>query len=234
MHQRTDRPDSVPADPFAWRPQVPRITRKAPAIKDPVLEPIWSGTRVLAHFEADTPAGTDRRRLRLIDEAGTDVSDREQDVVDELESAIVAFDAIIDGILTTQATRGGEGASIVHTPQVSRGSVFLPRDAGIDVQSPPPAVPGVVAFVGVDLLRVDGQALFDVPLLERKRVLESIVRQTDRVRVSIFTRPPVDPWLASWKSTGFKGAMLKAANSRYVPGGYSEEWTTVTRLQQRR
>jgi hypothetical protein len=230
-------------DTGAWRPQVPLATRRAPTIRDPILEPLWSGTRVLVHFEAAIPSADEDetsashpepRLLRLVDEKGRDVTAGEPVVVRELGLAVLALDAVVDGILTTQATRGSEGTSIVHRPQVSRGSVFLPRDAGIDVVRPGDDRELVMAFVAIDLLRLDGQPLLDLPLLERKRLLEAVVDPSERVRVSVFTRPPVDPWVASWKAAGFRGAMLKGANGRYEPGGYAADWTEVTRLQQRR
>src|SRR3970040_794668 len=89
---------------------------------------------------------------------------------------------------------------------------------------------GRVAFVAVDLLRVAGQTLLDLPLLERKRLLDTLIRQRDLVRVSPYTRPPLRPWILSWKSLGFDGAVVKAANSRYVPSTVTEEWTVVTKL----
>ena len=82
----------------------------------------------------------------------------------------------------------------------------------------------LVAFVAVDLLRLDGEELLDVPLLERKRLLEQVVAAGDLVRVTPFVRPPLEGWLNSWKAAGFAGAILKAANSRYVPGRETDEW----------
>jgi hypothetical protein len=229
MHRR-DAPAPPPADPADWLPQQPRATRRAPAIRDPLVEPYWSGTRVLVHFEAGPDGGASELRV-VADGEPTDV---DEELRDAIGRSLLCLDAVLDGVLTDQATRGGEGASIVHRPEVSRGSVFLPRDAGIEVVRPPAPSPGTVAFVAFDLLRLDGQSLLDVPLLERKRLLDSTLDPGPRVRVSPYTRPPVDPWVASWKGAGLRGAMLKAANSRYEPGGYTEEWTAVTRLQQRR
>ena len=89
-------------------------------------------------------------------------------------------------------------------------------------------------LVAVDLLRVDGESLLDIPLLERKRLLEGVVVPSDRVRISVHTRPPVSTWVASWKAAGLRGAMMKGANSRYVPGGFSADWRTVTQIAGRR
>ncbi len=224
--------EPIPRDPLEWRPQVPLLTRRARTIPDPIVEPLWTGTRALLHFEAgdDGPP----RRLVLIDSDGHDVTAREPGLAEEIGRSIMALDAVVDGILTVQATRSGEGAAIIHQASIGRGSIFMPRDAGIDVERKDAYPDQIMAYVALDLLQVDGQPLFELPLLERKRILESLVQQGERVRVAPYTRPPVDPWVASWKGAGFKGAMLKAANGRYTPGGYAPDWTTVTRLQHKR
>ena len=81
-----------------------------------------------------------------------------------------------------------------------------------------------MAFVAVDLLWIDDQSLLDVPLLERKRVLESVLRESELVRVGVYVRPPIDPWIGSWRTMGFRRMSFRGANSRYVPGAKNREW----------
>ncbi len=45
------------------------------------------------------------------------------------------------------------------------------------------------AFVAIDLLWLDGEPLDDVPLLERKRLLDTVLAQSRLVRVTPFVRP---------------------------------------------
>lgn len=223
---------SARADPRQWRPQVPLPTRRPPTIRDPIVEPLWSGVRVIAHFEQPNP--DDEGRAVLLDQDGDDTSDFEPGLTAELARSVMAADAVIDGVLTRQATRTGEGAAVVVRDGITPVSLIVPRDVEINVERLDRDLHiGEVAFVAVDLLRVDGQPLLEIPLLERKRLLEGVIVQGQRIRVSPFTRPPVDPWVASFKAAGFKGAMLKAANGRYRPGGWAEDWTAITRLKQR-
>ena len=93
----------------------------------------------------------------------------------------------------------------------TRGADFEPHD--------------VVNVVLVDLLWLDGQWLLDVPLLERKRVLESIVPPERLVRPSPFVREPLGSWIGSWRAQGFRAMSFKAANSRYRPGETADDWT---------
>ena len=212
-----------------WRPQHARRPHVLPSIKDPIVEPSWDGLQVLAHFDLERGAA-DRPWLRLIDEAGDDLAAEAdyEDVTAELRRAVLAVDAVIDGWLTTQATRSGEGAMVSHVLKPSAVAVLTGRPGTLTTaELPPPDEEPVMAFVAVDLLRVDGQDLLAVPLLERKRLLEGVLRPSTLVRVSPFTRPPLGQWLATWKASGFSGALLKAANGPYEPGSVANDWAFV-------
>jgi len=224
---------AVPRDPHEWRPQEARRSKRMPEIRDPILEPFWSGIRVIAHFRAER-GGEEASSLELIDEEGDEVSHVAPDTAAALARSIMALDAVVDGILTPQATADGTGTSLVASAYVPATSFILPQKP--EVTHEPPRGKrrrfGEMAFVALDLLGVDGQQLLDLPLLERKRQLESLFIQSELVRVSPFTRPPVKPWLSSWKSAGFRGVMMKAANSRYRPGGETSEWVLIERESQ--
>lgn len=227
------RTTDIPANPRDWRPQQYRPTRRTPAIRDPILEPLWSGLRVMAHFRADV-SGDGTGALQLLDADGVEVSDIATEAAEALRGAVLAIDAVIDGILTRQATTGGEGAGIVPWAEISPTGMLLPRTPELTFapsKDAPRDTP--IAFVGLDLLVVDGQPLFDLPLLERKRVLESLIVESELVRVSPHVRPPIGQWLSSWQSAGFRGVMMKAANSRYRPGELSAEWTAIERINKR-
>jgi bifunctional non-homologous end joining protein LigD len=220
------------ADPLAWRPTEPHAKSRPAEILDPIIEPRWRGRRVLAHFDLERYGREADPWLVLIDDHGSDATDAEPDVTRALAAAIIAIDAVIDGYLTDEATRGGEGTLTTTAIQTSRFGTFV-RAPDLEVAEHVPAEdapPPKVAFVAIDLLRVDGQPLLDVPLLERKRILDGLIRQTELVRVTPYTRPPVRSWLTTWKASGFEGAVLKAANSRYVPSSTTDQWTVVTKL----
>jgi bifunctional non-homologous end joining protein LigD len=226
-------PPRIPDDPLDWRPQEPLVTRVAVTIRDPIVEPLWSGTRVLVHVETHRDGSAPA--VRMMERSGVELSGEDPDLTAAIGAAVLAGDVVLDGILTSQATRGSAGTAIVPQARLSVMDTMFSRDPGIEIRRP--ATDDVLvdeAFVAVDLLRVDGQALLDVPLLERKRLLESVVEQGPLVRISVFCRPPVDPWVASWQSAGLRGAMMKSANGRYIPGDRTPEWRTLTRIASRR
>jgi hypothetical protein len=164
-------------------------------VRDPLIEPLWTGVRTLA----------------AIDDSGT---------------------TLIDGFLTKQTAHA---ASVVvwpdEMPSVGR-LVGLRRNRAIDTMTLKEETLAAhtfeseeaVSFVATDLLWLDDTSLLDVPLLERRRLLESVLVESDVVRVGAFIRPPIESWVSSWRSVGFSGLTYKAANSRYLPGQPNPDW----------
>lgn len=224
-------PAVIPANPLDWRPQKVRHGRFVPQIVDPLVEPLWSGTRVIVHYsETEANKWGD---IVVRDEFGDDALDDAPMALDFLRRSVAAADAVIDGVITTQATSGGEGLAIVLSGRTKPIQRMFIGGPGSDVTFEPPKDTrhqGEPAFVAVDLLSVDGQQLFDVPLLERKRILEGIVAESELVRVSPVVRPPLRQWFSSWRAAGFKGLIIKSSNSRYEPGGMTAAWATVERM----
>lgn len=209
----------------SWRPQA-FGRRNARDIRDPIIEPMWHGDRVTVTVSGDAIAVTD------VD--GAEVSDDVDDIVAQLRDAILADGVILDGYLTHQATPLTGTLYLIGTELPTAGQMTsqllvgrgLSARAMTKVEDEPANVDksNPLAFVAVDLLLVDGQALLDIPLLERKRLLESVLRESDLVRRGAYIRPPVDTWLASWRSLGFRELAYKAANGRYRPGAVNDTW----------
>jgi ATP-dependent DNA ligase len=83
------------------------------------------------------------------------------------------------------------------------------------------------AFVAVDLLELEGEPLLDVPLQERRRLLESVIREGESVRLSPVVRHPIDAWLATWRASGFTHYVAKRQNARYAAGEQNDDWLKV-------
>ena len=231
MKTRIDSLETLPDNPRDWRPQKAKQARYSEVI-DPIVEPMWTGIRVLAHFE-EADKEDEWGRVTIIDEYGDDATLDAPHAVEQLRRAIRARSAVIDGVITREATAGGENTAIGLFPTVNPlRKFFLGGTAASDVKYEPrgPRREGAPAFVALDLLSVDGQHLFDVALLERKRLLQSLIEETELVRVSPWARPPVRSWFNTWRSAGFRGMMMKGSNSRYRPGEETSEWARVERM----
>jgi ATP-dependent DNA ligase len=231
-------PLPVPDDPLRWAPMRAYAGRRAFDITDPLVEPLWSGTRALAHVTV-TPDADPPVEVRLIEELGLELSEELPAVVEALAKGVLALDAIVDGVITRQLALDGVGAAAIPEVRGRPTEMFVRSNLDFDVEpgglvADQLAASEVDGFVAVDLLRLDGTSLLAVPLLERKRLLESVIAPGPLLRVSLHVRPPVDPWIASWKSMGLAGGIVKAANSRYRPSDDTVEWRVVRHLNRRR
>lgn len=150
-------------------------------------------------FEPDWPglrliATVSDGRVHLTDLAGRSVDDL-PDASALLSRAVRAARAVIDGTWTRQ-------------PFVDEEGEAAERDA----------------FVALDLLELDGEPLLDVPLQERRRLLESVIEENLQVRVSPMVKQPVGGWLAGWRRAGFTHYHARHQNARYHPGRRNDDW----------
>lgn len=212
----------------SWLPQQ-FGERRAAAVDDPLIEPLWTGPRVLILVDGST--------VRVTDGDGDPV-ELPEEIRDQLVAAVRGARIVIEASLTPEpiqdlaaiaardriatpkpgemagqliiGSRGGRKAQLIAEAEEARRRSTLPADD--------------FAIVAVDLLWLDDDPLLDVPLLERRRILEAVLDESERIRRSIHVRPPVDAWLGSWRSFGFGSLAYKAANSRYRPGAANDDW----------
>lgn len=201
-------------------------------IRDPLVEPLWAGVRVLAAI--------DGAEATMVDDAGGPIEEH-PDIAAALAEASLAEQLIVDGYLTMMTVRDGSAVYVAMddlptaSQLASRPLLGIRRTRAEEVTKQMEAAriartfgpDDDISFVAVDLLWLDGEFLLDVPLLERRRILESAIGESDLVRRGVFVRPPLDAWIGSWRALGFTGISLKGANSRYEPGVASDEWASA-------
>jgi hypothetical protein len=216
-----------------WRPQL-FGDKRAATIDDPIIEPLWTGPRILAFVNRST--------VRLTDADGGPI-DGHEDAAEALRAAVGGATVLVEAFLTPEPLRAAEGLAsrdIVSLPKPGQAMTQmiigvrgerkerLKKDQDEARQRTIEGAADRLALVAVDLLWLDDESLCDVPLLERKRILESVVVESDLVRVGIHVKPPVDTWLGSWRAFGFRKLAYKSANSRYLPGRKNEAWATAS------
>jgi ATP-dependent DNA ligase len=211
-----------PANPDDWRPQ--RFGRGFRAIRDAIVEPSWEGVRVLARLSGG--------QTRFTDEDGVDCTDEFAAVGSAVAAAALAGDFIVDGFLTVEATQIVAGRPMAGIQTPTKGQVMTQWIAGSRaVRSSPPErhldPERPIAFVAVDLLSIDGARLLDVPLLERKRILDGALAPTELVRITPFVQAPGGSFINTWRGLGFRELAYKAVNGRYTPDLRNNDWSIL-------
>lgn len=212
-----------------WRPQG-FGRRNVKDVRDPLIEPLWEGERLLVDVSTGRVTAAD------VDGAPADV---EPTIAAALLALTRADHVVLDAHVTAQAARSTEGALVgdVAAPSAVEmaGQLLLgsrSRRSELSRSLPDEEPEADRILVVVDLLELDGDSLLDVPLLERKRILESVLGEAPLVRLGAYVRPPVDPWIGTWRAIGFHSIAYKAANGRYRPGETNDGWA-IARIPQR-
>lgn len=183
-------------------PQRPRPVHEQAELPSHILEPAWSGTRVLVRLGHDGP--------RFVGYDGPVEGPRE--LFDAIRAETHAESAIVDGVLVTNWE---DDRDLEVDPE---GNAFT-REG-----------PRRQIFSAFDLLEVDGEALVDVPLLERKRHLEGIVTPSPNVRLTPYVSRGLRAWRETLTGLGFKRVVLKDWNSPYSSGQTARSWLVVDKL----
>jgi bifunctional non-homologous end joining protein LigD len=198
------------------RSQLPQLATHSNAVVQSVewlFEPCWTGDRLMARV--------DDGRVTLTDGRGEPADEAFAEAAEVLEPMIDADQAFIDGIWTSQPFIG-EGSAARHLAEAI-------AEEGLQEELPDPIEAETRrAFVALDLVELDGQRLHDVPYLERRRLLASVVEENVRVRVSPAVRLPIRNWLHAWRTNGFDFYVAKHVNSKYRPGEIAEDWLQIS------
>lgn len=186
------------------RPQRPRFVRERTEPDRHILEPEWDGVRALVRVGHPEP--------HFIGYAGPQQGPRE--LYDAISAEARCDVAVIDGVLVTDPP---EERELELDPE---GNAFV---------RPPLAR---TIFVAFDLLEVDGQSLLDVPVLERKRHLEGVLRPSANVRLGAYRARDLRSWRETLLEQGFRRAVLKEWNSTYSPGAMNDSWIVVEKIRE--
>src|SRR6266545_1237281 len=183
-------------------PQRPKSVRERSEPANHILEPAWSGTRVLVRVGHGGP--------RFLGYEGPVDGPR------ELYEAICAESrcttAILDGVLV-------ENWEDERDLEVD--------DAGNAFVRP---LPGRQIFSAFDLLEVDGESLLTVPLLERRRHLEGVLAPSLNVRLTPYVSRGLRSWRDTLAGQGFRRVVLKNWNSTYAAGRETKDWLVVEKI----
>jgi bifunctional non-homologous end joining protein LigD len=180
-----------------------------------LFEPLWPGRRMVARAVGG--------RVRLYDELGEPVADDDEmaDAPDILATAILANEAVVDGVWTAQpfVGDGSPARAWAETLVVEGLAEELPDPLETERRR---------AFVAVDLVELDGEPLHEIPFQERRRLLESVIDEGIRVRLSPVVKQPLSGWMVGWRANGFTHYIAKHMNSRYRPGERTEDWLKLS------
>jgi bifunctional non-homologous end joining protein LigD len=88
-------------------------------------------------------------------------------------------------------------------------------------------LPSAIIYYVFDILYLDGYTLMGAPLKERKRLLKSVLKQTEDVRLVEYFDTDGQTVYSAAIENGLEGVMAKRQESLYEPGKRSKDWLKI-------
>ncbi|MDI6798902.1 MAG: non-homologous end-joining DNA ligase [Candidatus Aenigmarchaeota archaeon] len=86
-------------------------------------------------------------------------------------------------------------------------------------------------YVVFDILHLDGQDLIDKPLVERKKILEKVVKESNRVLLSAYVIGKGKKFFQEVRKKNLEGVMAKRLQSQYQISKRSKDWLKIKYLK---
>ncbi|HZB79067.1 MAG TPA: non-homologous end-joining DNA ligase [Actinomycetota bacterium] len=172
-----------------------------------MFEPKWDGVRTLAICRDET---------RLLSRRSRDVTETYPELA-SVHEQLVTTEAVVDG----EIVAFDKGRPSFEKLQ-SRINLQNPHDVARAQKSIP------VTFIAFDVLYLDRRSTVDLPLEERKHLLEDLVVPTERVMIS---GPCVVgeglALSAAARARRLEGIVAKRLGSTYRPGRRTKDWLKI-------
>jgi len=193
--------------PAAIIPMSSQLADAPPKGDEWLFEVKWDGIRAICFI--------DDHKVRMTSRNGNSC-ERQYPELSVIGHRIAARQAILDGEIAVLDSNGVSSFALIQ----SRIAVADPNAIAHLARRTP-----VTLFV-FDLLYLDGYDLRGVPLLERKRVLASILTPSPVLRYSEHFINNGDEMLAAARATGLEGIMAKRVPSTYQ-SKRSRDWLKI-------
>ena len=195
------------AMPDAITPMKAALAKTPPRGDEWLIEVKWDGVRAICFIENET--------IRLVSRTGHSC-EKQYPELSVIPHYIGAAQAILDGEIAALDDKGA-----------ARFELIQPRIAQSDANAiSHMARSRPVVYFAFDLLYLNGYDLRQVPLIERKKLLESILTPTGVLRYSEHFPGAGDAMLEAARETGIEGLMAKRANSCYE-SRRSSDWIKI-------
>jgi len=177
-----------------------------------IFEIKFDGTRTIAYINKE------KKEVRFLNRRGTWFENRYPEMK-ELWKDVEAKQVILDGELVVFKEGKPDFyllAEREHVGSKARAEILSKIN---------PAT--LVVF---DILHLDGKDLIELPLIERKKILENVVRESERILISAYVVGEGKKFFEEVKAKGLEGIIAKRIDSTYEIGKRSRNWLKIKAL----
>jgi bifunctional non-homologous end joining protein LigD len=184
-----------------YKPMLAKETNKAFNDKDWLFEVKWDGFRAIAYVNNELSLRSRNNKELKFD-------------FPELEELIqLTHDVVLDGEII-MLNKG----KVTFQTLLEKGKKFSALKT--------PAV-----YVVFDILEKEGKSLVDLPLIERKKILKTALREGQHVILSDFVEELGLSYFQIATQKGLEGIMAKKKDGPYRPGLRSDNWLKIKMIK---
>ncbi|VVB74201.1 DNA ligase [Candidatus Tiddalikarchaeum anstoanum] len=175
-----------------------------------IYEPKLDGTRAVCYFND--------KKIKLINRRDRDITYRYPELI--FDKNLSAKSCVLDGELVVFNEKGNPDFHLLQTrEQVDKKDLIESRS------KTRPAT-----YVVFDIIEKDGKLLVNLPLVERKRILNDTVKDGAYIRKIVYTKEGVKLWKEVTKRK-LEGVMAKIETSKYSVGVRADTWIKIKFLK---
>ncbi|MCX9084604.1 MAG: non-homologous end-joining DNA ligase [Candidatus Methanoperedens sp.] len=191
-----------------YKPMLARSAETPFSSRDWIFEVKWDGIRAISYLE-DELSIRSRNNNELIDNFP------ELSELKELGEGIV-----LDGEIIVMNDGKADFQTLIKRSQNTKA---------LDIDYMSRKFPST--YVIFDILEKDGKQLLDIPLMERKNILEKSVKEGKFVTTSLYVEDSGEPYYLAAIEKGVEGIMAKKKKSFYEPGKRSNNWLKIKQVK---
>ncbi len=195
--RKVDDDAPAPGPRREYRPMLATQTETLPRGDDWLFEVKWDGYRALGYVRGG--------EAKLVSRNGNDLTGRFPEAAKELAKAVRSPECVVDGEVCALDDDG--------------------RPSFSAMQQGKPETP--IVYEVFDLLELDGKPVVDLPLTERRALLEELLDRSNRTIQLSATFDDGEALRTVAEEQKLEGVMAKRATSRYAVGGRSRDWLKV-------
>lgn len=191
------------------QPMLAKIEDKPFNSKEFIFEVKWDGERIIAVYE--------KNRISFFTRNKKEIAFRYPEIANELPHALKNQSVVLDGEIVVLDKKG-----VSSFPALQNRIGLNDKD---EIESWSKKLP--VYFMVFDLLKVGNQSLFEMPLIERKEKLKSVLAETKHIKLPDYIFEKGVNFYKAAEKKGLEGIIAKKKTSQYFPGKRSADWLKI-------
>ena len=194
------RDDAAPAPRRSgqtYKPMLATLAADVPRGAGWTFEVKWDGYRAIATESGGETTLTSRN--------GNDLTARFLNVAKEIPKAVKTPDCVLDGEVCALDESGRSSFSAMQ-----QGKAGTP-----------------IVYYVFDVLEIEGEPVVDLPLVERRKLLEGLLDRRNRIVRLSETFDDGQALLDAAKQQRLEGIMAKRLDSKYLPGRRTRDWLKI-------